>query len=284
MEKKNRRILIVGAHPDDPDVNAGGTACLLAKKGYEIIFLSLTNGSCGHMTEYGARLAARRKSETQHVKEQAGLYDYIVLDHEDTQLEPSIAIREELLRIERRLSPDVILTHRPCDYHPDHRATAQLVQDTSYLYKVPGTAPDTPPPAKDIPIYGYMFDPFIDPTPFRADALVDITAISEEKLKLLDCHVSQFYEWLPEINHGLDPVKLDMANKPWEVRREYLAKYWLEPENNILAHRYFCKKGDEATFPKYSEAFELSPYGKEVSQPVFRALLAGEPLPDGFAG
>lgn len=283
MEKKNKRILIVGAHPDDPDVYAGGTACLLAKKGYDIIFLSLTNGSCGHMTEYGEKLVARRKLETQHVKEYAGLYDYIVLNHEDTQLEPTIANREELLRIERRLSPDVILTHRPCDYHPDHRATAQLVRDTSYLYKVPGAAPDTPPPAKDIPIYGYLCDPFVDPDPFRADALIDITPVAEEKLKLLDCHVSQVYEWLPEIDHGLDAEKLDMANQPWNVRREYLRKYWLNPKNSVLTRQLFCKKGEESTFPKYAEAFELSAYGKMISRSAFQALLSGEPLADGFS-
>ena len=93
---------------------------------------------------------------------------YEILPFDDGRLTPSLEARETLMRTIRRFQPDVIFTNRPCDYHPDHRATGQLVQDCAYLLGVPAICPDTPP-LRYTPVILYWHDPFTDPKPFRPD-------------------------------------------------------------------------------------------------------------------
>lgn len=87
---------------------------------------------------------------------------------DDGRLTPSLEARETLMRTIRNFKPDVIFTNRACDYHPDHRATGQLVQDCSYLMGVPAICPDTPVLRKT-PTILYWADGFTDPKPFRSD-------------------------------------------------------------------------------------------------------------------
>ena len=75
-EKKT--FLIIGAHPDDPDIRFGGTAIKLIRAGHEVKFVSLTNGCCGHHIQSGKELANRRYAETQAAKERIGLTEYSV--------------------------------------------------------------------------------------------------------------------------------------------------------------------------------------------------------------
>lgn len=278
MSIQTKSILFVGAHPDDCDLGAGGTALQLAKAGHRVMFVSLTNGSRGHLIQYGPVLAARRKREARLAGELAKLTEYRVLDHEDSQLEPSLIIREEFLRLARAFRPDLIISHRLNDYHPDHRAAAQIVQDTAYLFKVPGVAPDAPVPPV-MPVYGYFHDFFTDPLPFRADAVISIDPVADAKLRMLDCHESQFYEWMPVIDLGLDADTLKMAKKPWSERQKFLLRYWIEGRNDKIAEAYrpqllqvYGKK--EGGSVRFAEAFQQSGYGKIVSPQKFQELLS----------
>src|SRR5687768_10204017 len=135
------RLLILGAHPDDADYFAGGTAALYRRHGHTVRMVSVTDGGAGHHEAAGPGLIKRRRAEAAASGKVIGA-DYIVLDAPDGGLMPTLENRRILIRLIREFQPDLILTHRPNDYHPDHRYTSQLVQDASYMLTVPAVAPE----------------------------------------------------------------------------------------------------------------------------------------------
>jgi len=189
------RIIIIGAHPDDPDSDAGGTAALFAQMGYAVKFLAVTNGDAGHQSMKGVELAKRRYAETQEVAKRLGI-SYDVLDNYDGELMPTLEVRLQIIRKIREWNADVVIAPRPNDYHPDHRYTGILVQDGAYMVAVPNIAPETPALKKN-PVYLYSSDHFIRPNPFRPDIAIDISSVFDKKISAMDAHESQVYEWLP---------------------------------------------------------------------------------------
>ncbi|MCX6620408.1 MAG: PIG-L family deacetylase, partial [Acidobacteria bacterium] len=188
------RVIAIGAHPDDCDLKFGGTAIRMTGMGYAVKFLSVTNGDAGHQTMAGAELARRRKGEALESARRLGIAEYEVLDNHDGELTPNLEVRKQIIRAIRRWNADIVLAPRPNDYHPDHRYTGVLVQDSAYVVGVPNICADTPPLRKN-PIFIYYEDHFQKPAPFRADVTVPIEDVWEQKLSALDAHVSQFYEW-----------------------------------------------------------------------------------------
>src|SRR6516225_6163720 len=166
------RILVLGAHPDDADYKAGGTAALWRKLGHEVKLVSVTNGGAGHQILRGEALVARRRAEAQAAGAVIGA-TYDVLDHPDGALMPTLEARQQLIRLIRGFRPDLILTHRPNDYHPDHRYTSVLVQDASYMVTVPALVPDTPRLAAN-PVIAYLPDHFQKPYPFQPTVVVNV--------------------------------------------------------------------------------------------------------------
>src|SRR5438132_12976655 len=122
------RILIIGAHPDDADLRAGGTASKWCRDGHQVCLLSMTDGSAGHHVFRGAALAERRRNEARAAAAVIGA-TYEVFNYPDGELQPDLPARQRLIRFIRTFHPDLILTHRPYDYHPDNRYSAILVQD-----------------------------------------------------------------------------------------------------------------------------------------------------------
>ena len=185
-----------------------------------------------------------------------------------------MANRRRVIRIIRKFAPDVVLGPRLCDYHADHRAAGQLVQDAAYLAMVPQYCADTPIPAEN-PVFGCVWDSFTDPRPFRTDAAVAIDEVMEEKCRLLDCQVSQFYEWLAWEHK----VTIDLNTITWAEKRAYLEKYWgaryeraANDARQVLIETY----GEAGKSVRYAECFELSPYGRKVTVEEFRKLLNPE--------
>ena len=117
-EQNVKRFLFFGAHPDDPDVFFGGTAVKLVKAGHKVKFVSLTNGNAGHHKMKPDALAARRYGEAQEVVKRSGIVEYDVMQNSDTLLENTLANRIAITKIIREFQPDVVITHRLCDYHP----------------------------------------------------------------------------------------------------------------------------------------------------------------------
>ena len=137
------RIVCFGAHPDDCEIQAGGSAALWAKQGHHVLFVSVTNGDIGHWREAGGPLAVRRKAEVDRAHAILGIQG-VVLDNHDGELEPTLENRRTLTRLIRRWNADIVMGPRPNDYHPDHRYTGVLMQDAAYMVTVPFFCPDVP--------------------------------------------------------------------------------------------------------------------------------------------
>lgn len=259
------RIIAFGAHPDDCDIKAGGTAAKWAQLGHHVKFVSVTNGDAGHQSEGGGALAKRRRMEAQEAGRRIGV-QYETLDNHDGQLIPSVDVREQVIRKIREWNADLVLSPRPNDYHPDHRYTGVLVQDAAYLVVVPNIASDTPP-LKRNPLFVYFQDGFERPNPFRPDIAVSIDDVADKKLAMLDAHVSQVYEWLPWVDGILDTVPKDPAE-----RKEWLRKARSRPPTPAV--RAALKKwyGNRGESVKLAEAFEICEYGMRPTQEDLRKL------------
>ena len=277
MADQVKRYLFFGAHPDDAEEVMGGTAVKLARAGHVVKFVSMCNGDCGHFDkkyageEGGKLLAARRKKEAERSAAIGGISEYEILDCHDCRIQPDLATREKVVRIIRKFCPHVVITHRDCDYHADHRATAQLVQDAAYLTQVPKFCPETPIPEMN-PVFGCVWDTYNDPRPFRPDAAVAIDDVMEEKCRLLNCQVSQFYEWLAWGRK----LQVDPAAMSWEEKLAYLMANWgvrSEMAANGARQTLIEIYGEAGKNIRYAESFELSPYGRKITVSEFRELL-----------
>lgn len=265
QEKVNEplNIIVFGAHPDDCDNKMGGTAALFAEMGHRVKFVSVTNGDAGHYEKGGGHLAKIRRAEAQEAGKRLGI-EYTVLDNHDGELFPTIEVRHQVIREIRKWNADVVLTHRPVDYHPDHRYTGVLVQDAAYLVIVPNVTPDTPPLKKN-PVFLYLQDHFQKPTPFKADITVDITSVFDKKMDALDAHTSQFYEWLPWTAGMLSKVPKNEKDK-----RTFLINAWSRPVSDNARASLTKWYGSEKA--KHVESFEVCEYGKQPTDEDIRRL------------
>jgi len=266
MGDRSLHIIAFGAHPDDCDLRAGGTAAKWAALGHLVRFVSLTNGDAGHHEQGGPALARRRRAEATEAGRRIGV-DYLVLDHGDGALLADLELRGEVIREIRRWQADLVLAHRPNDYHPDHRYTGIAVQDAAYLVTVPNIAPEVPALARN-PVFLHVEDGFLDPRPFRADIAVVIDDVIDRKVAMLDAHVSQFYEWLPWHAGKLDDVPADPgARKAWLERQR--TRTLPRSVRDALELRYGPAIARGA---RHAEAFEICEYGTRPDEPAIRAL------------
>jgi LmbE family N-acetylglucosaminyl deacetylase len=261
------RIIAFGAHPDDCDQKAGGTAAKWAAQGHQVKFVSVTNGDAGHQTEGGGALARRRRLESQEAGRRFGIAEYETLDNHDGQLVPSVDVREQVIRKIRQWKADIVLAPRPNDYHPDHRYTGVLIQDAAYMVVVPNIAPDTPPLRKN-PVFLYFQDRFQRPNVFRPDVAVAIDDVLEKKVRALDAHTSQMYEWLPWVDGELEKVPADPAARVAWLRKTSTGGPVGEPLREALRKRY----GAKADAVQNAEAFELCEYGRRPTPEELSAL------------
>jgi N-acetylglucosamine malate deacetylase 1 len=257
-------LLIIGAHPDDCEIDSGGIAALTTARGGRVLMVSLTNGDKGHQTLGGATLARRRRNEA-HAGAAACGANSIVLDNHDGELMPSLEHRYEVIRIIREFKPDLMLFPRPWDYHPDHRYTSQLVQDALYMVRVPNVCPYTERLAFD-PVAMYVSDQFQKPYPFQPDVVVDITSVLEQKLDAIGSHASQMYEWIPFVNWNMGPN--DVPDDP-AGRRSFLRKHWevrlrrdADRFRSQLTASYGTERGAKIA---YAEAFEVCELGAPLT-------------------
>jgi LmbE family N-acetylglucosaminyl deacetylase len=260
------RVLLVGAHPDDCDIKAGGLTALYRERGHDVRILSMTNGDAGHHELSGVELAERRRREGEAAAETVGA-TFEMFDSSDGELMPTLAERKRLIRYVREYDPDLLVTHRPNDYHPDHRYTAQLVRDAAYMVTVPNVCPETPR-LESNPVIGYFHDHFEKPNPFEPDVPVAVDDVIDEKVQMMHCHESQMYEWLPFTMDELDDVPDDEATrKAWlrEGRFDFFAN--VHPNvarryRDALSDRYGPERASDC---EYAEAIEISEYGAPLT-------------------
>ncbi len=258
MTDRPLRILLIGAHPDDADIKAGGTAAKWCALGHVVRLVSLTNGQAGHQTMYGPELARRRQAEAQAAGSVIGA-TYEVSDQPDGELDDRLEIRHHVIRLIRSFQPDLVITHRSTDYHPDHRFTGLLVQDAAYLLTVPAICPDVPH-LPFCPVILSFSDAFTRPCPFEPHIVVDIDDEFDRVVAMLHCHQSQFYEWLPYNAGFLEQVpREDLARTQWlaELLRARIGPL-ADRYRDLVIRTYGQERGEQV---RLIEAFEISEYG-----------------------
>jgi LmbE family N-acetylglucosaminyl deacetylase len=263
------RLLCIGAHPDDCEIQTSGLAALWTGNGGAARFLSLTDGSAGHQELAGAKLAAIRRSEA-HAGAGAVGADSVVFDNLDGSLLPSLENRQKVIRAVREFGPDVIVTHRTNDYHPDHRYTGVLVQDACYMIMVPNVAPTVPVPDR-APVVIFMADKFTKPYPIQADLVFDIDPVIDKKLDSITSHASQMQEWLPWIDGYVDELPDDEGERRNYVRARAARAPRAQAERfrSALVAKYGEARGGEVG---HAEAYEVSEYGAPLTEALSRSL------------
>ncbi len=252
-------IVIIGAHPDDPE-KAAGTAAKWIQKGCDVTMVAVTNGDAGHQTMNAKDLAARRKEEARKAGEVIGA-KYIVMDNHDGQLMPTYENRMKIIKVIREARADIVIFPRPYDYHPDHRYTGVLVCDAAYMVTVPTILPEVPFLKKN-PVFLYMEDSFTHPEAFKADVAIDIDDVVELKMDMYNQHTSQMYEWLP-FNQGI----LDQVPATEKERRAWLGRRKEESSGAQFIEKLTELYGKEkASKIKYCEAFQDSEYGTRLTK------------------
>ncbi|MEK7412192.1 MAG: PIG-L family deacetylase [Planctomycetota bacterium] len=180
-------VLFVGAHPDDIELFAGGTAALYAARGDNVTFCIATNGNVGSPTLSLAETAALRHKEAQAAAAiigakllWLGFDDEFLLDTRETRL----AIIEAI----RIAKPEVIFCHWRQDYNPDHSISGMIVDECVHMAGVPNIKTASPPHPHIAHIY------FMD-TPagvgFEPEIYVDITSTFATKKRMVEQHASQ---------------------------------------------------------------------------------------------
>ena len=179
------RLLILGAHPDDAEYHAAGLASVYREGGHSVRMISMTDGSAGHHRLLRDEVAAMRRKEAAASAAVIGATCQ-VWDFSDGELEPTLELRRRVIAEIRNYRPDLVLTHRTNDYHPDHRAAGQVVQDAAFLVRVPHVVPEVPALPSD-PIIGCMADLFTRPCPMSTDIVLDITPRIDTIVEMLRC-------------------------------------------------------------------------------------------------
>jgi LmbE family N-acetylglucosaminyl deacetylase len=252
------RVIAFGAHPDDAELKFAGTGAMFAAMGAKVKLVALTNGDVGHFAQAGGPLALRRRAEVEACHKMLNI-ETDVLDIHDGELMADLPTRKMVGNLIREWQADIVLSHRPYDYHPDHRAVGQLANDTAVVVAAPFFAPYTPP-VKLNPVYLYYSDPFTHPYPFDPILAVGIDSVAQKKWDCIQALPSQFGDadsWQARYRTNIptdetarkaaliEIVKqsnADIANK----YRDLLVKLYGEPKGRAF---------------KYAEAFELNQYG-----------------------
>jgi len=259
-QEETLNIVVLGAHPDDCEGDAGGLALLYAKLGHHVKFVSLTNGDAGHYSKGGGALAKIRMAEAQEAGKRLGVKEYVVMDNHDGELMPTLENRLKVIREIRKWNADVVIGPRPNDYHPDHRYTAILMQDAAFMVVVPNIAPDVAALKKN-PVFLYAADRFQKPNPFEADVAIDIDEVFEQKIYGMAAHASQYFDWLPWLAGTLDQIPEDEPG-----RLAYLARrrtFSPGPSTRESLIRWYGEKGKTV---KHAEGFEICEYGKQPGE------------------
>jgi N-acetylglucosamine malate deacetylase 1 len=266
------RIIAFGAHPDDAELKASGVAALWAARGDKVKFVAMTNGDVGHFEQAGGPLAKRRKAEVAECAHILGI-ETEVLDIHDGELMPSLENRRTVARLIRNWQADIVLGHRPYDYHADHRYTGVLLDDAAVIVAAPFFTPDTPP-TKGNPVFMYHSDGFKQPYPFEATMVVSIDAVAEKKWQCVSAMPSQFGDadsWQgrtrPNVPKGdaerkaylLDLIRQRDANIANQYRDRLVALYGEEKGRKV----------------KYAEAFQINQYGRQATVDQLKEMFPG---------
>ncbi|MBE7029908.1 MAG: PIG-L family deacetylase [Ruminococcaceae bacterium] len=188
-------VLAIGCHPDDIEIGCSGTLAKCVKRGDKVTVCHVANGNMGHEIIKPDELRVMRAQEAKNAGALAGI-EVVTIDVGDLLVNGSdIEQRDKVANLIIKVQPDFIITHSPTDYMNDHLAVHRLVWDASFVASVPqynggGKAAVTPLYYMDN-LAGVNFNP---------TEYVDITDEIDQKIEMLECHVSQL-KWMRDHDH-----------------------------------------------------------------------------------
>ncbi|MFC5653319.1 PIG-L deacetylase family protein [Paenibacillus solisilvae] len=187
-------ILAIGAHPDDLEISCAGTLTKLKQAGHEVVLCHASSGDKGHYQIPAEELIRIRQLEAQQAGELIGSR-VISLGLKDGEIHSeNESARTVFIELIRSVQPDMVITHAPNDYMPDHVAVSKLVFDTTFIATIPGFS-NLYPIAKKVPALFYMDN--LSGIDFQPTIYVDVTSTFKTKLDMLRKHQSQLV-WLKE--------------------------------------------------------------------------------------
>ena len=265
------RIITFGAHPDDCELDTAGVAAKWVALGHKVKCVAVTNGDIGHWGIAGGPLALRRRAEAREAARILGI-ETEVLDNHDGEVMVTLENRRAIARLIRDWQADVVISHRPNDYHPDHRYAGVLVMDAAYMVQVPFFTPEVPPLTRN-PVFLFSEDRFQKPNPFTGDVVVDITDVVEKKLAVVEAMPSQFYEGgcCDKPAGGIPQDAAGQEARRKQVRDTFAARFASTADRfrPRLLELYGPDRGAKV---KYAEAFEVCEYGRQPDQAEIRRL------------
>ena len=197
------RVLAIGAHPDDLEIQCAGTLAKCVKRGDEVFACHLSDGDLGHVVIPPEELGLIRREEAKRAGAVGGVKVIWGGFHDLDIFADNREARDKVVELIREVRPDFIITHYPDDYMSDHTATSKLVFDASFAASVPHYPCRVKDPIDVVPIY-YM-EP-LSGINFVPTEYVDITEEMPIKEEMFVCHESQV-KWL------LDHDKVDYVEK-----------------------------------------------------------------------
>jgi len=193
---KNKVVLGVNAHPDDLHFGAGATLAKAAREGAVVYCAVLTNGNKGNAgnRKLGSKeLVKIREKEQLHAAKVLGVTKVFFFGYPDCELAPTMAAKQKLVRLIRRLKPDVVIGLDPSRYyspshnlvhHADHRAAGEITLDATYpLCRDRLCFPNAGPPHRVPYLFLVTFD--------DANYFENISRTLATKIRTLACHKSQ---------------------------------------------------------------------------------------------
>ena len=218
-EDKNGRydtVLVVAAHPDDPEFGFGASVARLAEDGADVFYVICTDGCQGgeDPSVPDAELSATRYAEQRAAAEVLGVKDVVFLGFRDGYLAPNVELRKAITREIRRFRPDLVLTHLPVRTlgvgigasHPDHLAVGEATLSAVYPdARNPRAYPELLGEGLQAHKVKEVWLPGMD----QADHFVDATGVVDKKIEAILCHRSQFEK----------PGMEDGAPRKWILER-----------------------------------------------------------------
>lgn len=193
-------VLAIGCHPDDLEVACAGTLVKYKKQGHNVIACHVANGNMGHVIIQPDELREIRRGEAQSAAALAGI-EILTCDIGDLMVYDNKEQRDKVVEIIRYAKPDIIITHSPTDYMPDHTAVSKLVFDASFAASCPHYMEEKGNATGVTPLY-YMDT--LAGVNFQPTEYVDVTDEIDKKIEMLECHDSQM-RWMR------DHDKIDFA-------------------------------------------------------------------------
>ena len=184
-----RKILVIGAHPDDPETGAGGTICLLTQAGHQVVCVYLTRGEAGIRGKSHSEAAAIREKEAINACAVTGA-SYIFMDQIDGSTEINRRRYDEMRELIEKETPDVVITHWPIDSHRDHAICGALVLDAWRRLD------------RSFELYYFEVMTGTQTQMFHPTEWVNIESVLDRKYKACYCHESQQLEEVMKDWHG----------------------------------------------------------------------------------